>query len=79
MTPGRPLPRPGAPVLGPVVAFDAARGLGTVEAGDGRRLPFHCTAIADGSRTVEVGAAVAFVVVAGHLGRAEARGLTTLG
>ena len=34
---------------------------------------FHCTAITDGSRRIEVGAVVAFVVAAGRLGRLEAR------
>jgi cold shock CspA family protein len=58
-----------------VSSFDAERGLGTVVTDDGRSLPFHCTAIADGSRTIAVGARVAFVVVAGHLGRWEATGL----
>lgn len=58
---------------GTVVEFDEAVGLGTVEdAGDGRRYLFHCTQIADGSRTIAVGAAVAFDVVPGHLGRFEA-------
>ena len=35
-------------------------------------LPFHCTAIADGSRTIAVGQAVRFSVVPGNLGRWEA-------
>ncbi|HEY7105206.1 MAG TPA: cold-shock protein [Acidimicrobiia bacterium] len=52
--------------------FDDARGLGTVTADDGARYPFHCTAIADGTRTVPVGARVVFAVVAGPLGRTEA-------
>ena len=33
---------------------------------------FHCTAVADGSRTIAVGAPVVYQVVAGHLGRWEA-------
>lgn len=57
---------------GVVVAFDAARGLGEVEAEDSRRYPFHCTRIADGSRTIPVGAKVEFVVVPGLPGRWEA-------
>ncbi|MGH9082092.1 MAG: cold-shock protein [Acidimicrobiales bacterium] len=64
--------------LGTVVAFDPERGLGTVEADDGQSLPFHCTAVADGSRSVAVGARVAFEVAAGHLGRRQARRLTPL-
>jgi cold shock CspA family protein len=38
-------------------------------------LPFHCTAIADGTRRIAVGTAVAFVVAPGTLGRLEARGI----
>jgi cold shock CspA family protein len=40
--------------------------------------PFHCTEIADGTRSVEVGRRVAFDVVAGHLGRMEAVRVTKL-
>lgn len=66
---------------GTVVAFDEHRGLGEVEAVvpeeiAGRRYPFHCTQIADGLRTVPVGARVAFEVVPGALGRWEAAALT---
>ena len=60
---------------GRVAGFDDRRGLGEVEADDGTRLPFHCTAIADGSRRIVPGTAVAFEVVAGPLGRTEAAGL----
>ncbi len=64
--------------LGTVTAFDEARGLGEVAA-DGATWPFHCTAIADGTRTIAVGAAVAFEVGPGHLGRDEASGVVALG
>ena len=57
---------------GRVAVFDERRGLGEVEADDGTRLPFHCTAIADGSRRIAPGTVVAFDVVAGPLGRTEA-------
>lgn len=59
---------------GMVVAFDEARGLGTVrpEGGGGADLGFHCTSIADGSRSVEVGAEVTFDVEAGPMGRWQA-------
>jgi cold shock CspA family protein len=57
---------------GIVAAFDEARGRGLVRADDGSELPFHCTAIADGSRTIAVDQKVTFEVVAGHLGRWEA-------
>jgi cold shock CspA family protein len=64
--------RPFAESTGVVAAFDEARGLGTILAEGGDELPFHCTAIADGSRTIPVGRAVRFTVVAGRLGRWEA-------
>jgi len=57
---------------GTVVEFDEHRGLGTVEAEDGRRLAFHCTSLADGSRAIDPGTVVVFTVVAGHHGRWEA-------
>jgi cold shock CspA family protein len=59
---------------GVVASFDDARGYGTVSrSGDGTELFLHCTAIADGTRTIGVGQRVRFVTVAGHLGRLEAR------
>lgn len=48
--------------FGVVTAFDAAVGLGTVSADDGAEYPFHCVEIADGSRTIAVGAAVRFEI-----------------
>jgi len=57
---------------GRVVAFDAARGLGTVETGDGRRYGFHCTRLTDHRRDIAVGTPVRFRVVPGHLGVWEA-------
>jgi cold shock CspA family protein len=59
-------------VVGRVVAFDDDRGLGEIEADDGRRYPFHCTAIADGTRTIPVDVPVDFEVTAGPLGGYEA-------
>lgn len=59
---------------GVVTEFDEHRCLGTVTAGD-ERYPFHGTAIADGSRAIEVGTEVRFEVVAGLLGLWEARHL----
>jgi CspA family cold shock protein len=66
-----------------VVRFDEAVGLGDIEAAGGAgeavggaaqagRYPFHCTQIADGSRTVAVGARVSFGLLAGRAGRWEA-------
>lgn len=59
---------------GVVAEFDEHVGLGVVESADegGRRYPFHCTQIADGSRTIDVGATVTFEVVPGHRGEWEA-------
>jgi len=63
---------------GVVVEFDDDRGLGTVRDENGTEYPFHCTAIADGSRTIEVGATVRFDVTAGQLGRWEAAELRSV-
>jgi cold shock CspA family protein len=60
---------------GRVVEFDDAKGYGTVEGDDGRFF-FHCTAIADGSRTISVGAEVDYEVTPGHQGRWEATRLS---
>lgn len=66
-------PAPGGEMrVGEVQAFDEHRGLGTVVDGLGGAWPFHCTAIADGSRTIAAGTRVAFRSVPGHLGRMEA-------
>jgi cold shock CspA family protein len=60
------------PHAGTVVEFDAERGRGVVEDVGGARLDFHCTRVADGSRSVPVGATVRYEVVPGALGRWEA-------
>jgi len=67
------------PRLGTVREFDEARGLGTVVDDDGNELGFHCTSIADGTRTIVPGTPVTFCVVAGRAGRMEARGIVGLG
>ncbi len=59
-------------MTGTVTAFDDPRGLGELTAEDGTVFPFHCTAIADGSRTIEIGAEVRFEVVPGRMGCWEA-------
>jgi CspA family cold shock protein len=65
-------------LAGTVVRFDEAVGLGDIEAvagvrvGSGDHYPFHCTQIADGSRTVAVGGRVTFGLLAGRAGRWEA-------
>jgi cold shock CspA family protein len=71
---GSPVPA-AAPRHGRVSAFDPTRGLGTVEDDDGTAYGFHATAIADGSRRIEVGTTVVFTVSPGHRGRYEARSL----
>jgi cold shock CspA family protein len=57
---------------GEVLAFDEPAGYGTIESSTGERYFFHCTAIADGSRTIAVGVPVVFDVVPGRRGRWEA-------
>jgi cold shock CspA family protein len=63
------------PSVGVVVEFDDHGGWGAVRGDDGREHAFHCTAIADGPRTIAVGTRVRYVVVPGHLGRWEATGI----
>jgi len=67
------------PRRGVVTAFDEHRGLGVVTGEDAREYPFHCTQIADGSRTIASGTPVEFEVVPGHLGRWEATCLNGYG
>ncbi len=73
-----PVPSAG-PRHGRVASFDRARGLGTVVDDTGASFGFHATAIADGTRDVAVGTAVAFTVSPGHRGRYEARSLVPVG
>jgi cold shock CspA family protein len=61
---------------GTVVEFDAERGLGRIDADDGRSFPFHCTQIADATRSIAVGATVHFDVLA-KLGRYEATAISS--
>ena len=56
---------------GRVAAFDDHVGRGEIEAG-GMRFPFHCTAIADGTRAVLPDVDVRFRLVVGPLGALEA-------
>jgi hypothetical protein len=41
---------------GIVTEFDSDRGLGVLRTSEGRSFTFHCVNIADGSRTIDVGA-----------------------
>lgn len=61
---------PDAEQVGRVVEFHEAAGLGSIEA-SGRAYPFQCVEILDGTRTIAVGARVAFDVRP-RLGRYEA-------
>ncbi len=57
---------------GTVAMFDRARGVGEITGDDGATYPFHSTVIADATRNIEVGTAVEFDVIPGHMGRWEA-------
>lgn len=67
----QPEPARRGPIRGTVSSFDEHAGLGVVTAEDGSAYPFHCTQIADGTRTIAVGTRVSFDLVA-RLGRYEA-------
>jgi cold shock CspA family protein len=58
-------------VDGTVASFDEHVGLGMITGDDGTEYTFHCVEIVDGTRTIEVGAAVEFDLL-GKLGRVEA-------
>ncbi|MBM3660594.1 MAG: hypothetical protein FJW95_13990 [Actinobacteria bacterium] len=64
------------PRAGRVEAYDPHRGWGTIVGDDGEHLGFHCTQIADGSRTIPVGAVVRYRRIPAHLGRWEAGTVT---
>ncbi len=66
---------PAAERTGVVSSFDDPGGYGTVTADGGDEHWFHCTAIADGSRHIDEGIRVRFLVVPGLLGRWEASDL----
>ncbi len=56
---------------GTVLEFDPVAGYGTVGA-ESVQWFFHCTAIADGTRSIQPGTSVDFGLTPGHLGRWEA-------
>lgn len=66
--------------VGVVADFDDDAGLGEIEIDDPSfgtaRIGFHCVAIADGSRHIEVGARVGFAVSMTPRGEVEARAIT---
>jgi len=59
-------------ISGSVSWFDEHAGLGEVTADDGTVHGFHCTAIADGTRTIDVGSRVCYLLSPGRRGRWEA-------
>lgn len=63
---------------GTVTEYDDHKGYGTITAEDGASLFFHCTRIADGTRTIDNGTAVMFEIVPGHHGRWEAADIVKL-
>ncbi len=65
--------------LGVVVGFDEHAGYGTLRDDAGHEIFFHCTAIVDGSRTIETGTRVAFTITPGRRGDDEAGAVTVLG
>jgi cold shock CspA family protein len=64
------------PVDGVVAEFDDRRGLGTITTGDGTTYIFHCTQIADGTRSIANGTRVVFDVRPGGRGQWEATAIS---
>ena len=59
-------------LFGTVTEFDEPLGLGVLSGDGGAEHPFHCTAIADGSRSIAVGTEVSFRLAPARGGRHEA-------
>ncbi|HEY5093057.1 MAG TPA: hypothetical protein VII60_07305 [Acidimicrobiales bacterium] len=59
-------------IRGTVESFDAARGVGVLRSVDDVALSFHCVDIADGTRTIAVGAKVRAQRSVGRRGHDEA-------
>jgi cold shock CspA family protein len=59
-------------VNGVIETFDAPRGVGSVRCEGDESLFFHCTAIADGTRLIEVGTKVMCTRRPGQRGEYEA-------
>ena len=57
---------------GRVADYDDHKGWGYIATDDGRLLFFHCTAIADGTRTISVEAEVEYEEVTDPRGKPEA-------
>ena len=67
------------PSRGRVAEYDDHKGYGFVETVDGRRLFFHCTAIAGGTRTIPVDVDVEFEEVTDPRGKSEAAAVRVVG
>jgi len=65
-------------VTGTVDDYDDHVGAGSLTTAEGRHLPFHCTQIADGTRSIKPGTAVRFQVRGVLPGRWEAVALRPL-
>lgn len=66
------------PLRARVAAYDDDKGYGYLEIDGGGRLFFHCTAIADGSRTIAEGTEVEYEPVTDPRGKPEAAALRPL-
>lgn len=64
--------------VGVVATFDDHAGFGAVRDVQGSEWSFHCVAIADGTRTVDIGAPVVYRLVPGGRGQWEATDLVKL-
>jgi cold shock CspA family protein len=60
------------PRRGRVADYDDHKGYGWLDTGGDDRLFFHCTAIADGTRTIPVGTEVEYEPVTDPRGKPEA-------
>lgn len=64
-------------MIGRVITFDEHVGLGIIESND-EKIPFHCVNIADGTRTINLGAEVTFEKFMHPQGREEATNIVKL-
>ena len=64
---------------GTVTEFDDPKGYGTIRADEGGEYFFHCTRIADGTRTIAGNARVEFTLVPGPVGKFEAGAIRAVG
>lgn len=67
------------PRRGRVADYDDHKGYGWLDTGDDDRLFFHCTAIADGTRTISVGIEVEYEPVTDPRGKPEAAAVRPIG